>query len=203
MSDFRKGEDELPGITTPVPVLIITGPLGVGKTTVLDEVAERLRDAGVAFAAVDLDALSWAHPPAPGDDRYRSGLMFRNLASVWANFRLAGAQRLVCARVIESRGELELYRAAIPGAAITVARLRASHETLETRLAHRLARRDLVEGQEQQEHRARRERRALRSRELAEVMDRQALEDVLVSTDGRGAGAVARDVLVGAGWPGA
>jgi hypothetical protein len=121
--------------------------------------------------------------------------------SRWA--ATCGAERLVCARVIESRDELDRYRAAIPGAAITVARLRASHETLETRLSHRLARRDLVDGQDHQEDRARRERRALRSRELAEVMDRQALEDILVSTDGRGVGAVARDVLVGAGWPGA
>jgi hypothetical protein len=182
--------------------LIITGPLGVGKTTVLDEVAERLRAAGLAFAAVDLDALSWAYPPAPTDDQYRSSLMFQNLASVWANFRNAGAERLVCARVIESRDELDRYRTAIPGAVITVARLHASQKSLQARLAHRLARRDLVDGQDQQNHRARLERRAIRSRELAEIMDRQALEDVLVSTDGRDVGAVARDVLVGADWPG-
>jgi hypothetical protein len=186
-----------------VPVLIITGPLGVGKSTVLDEVAERLRAASVPFAAVDLDALSWAYPPAPGDDEYRSSLMFRNLASVWTNFRSAGAERLVCARVVESREELERYRAAIPGAVITVARLRASSEVLQARLAHRLARRELVEGHDQENNRARRERRAIRSRELAEMMDRQPLEDVLVSTDGRNVDVVARDVLIGAGWPGA
>jgi hypothetical protein len=49
----------------------------------------------------------------------------------------------------------------------------------------------------------RRDRRAVRSRELAEMMARQRVEDVLVSTDGRHVGAVARDVLAGAGWPGA
>lgn len=188
---------------TRIPVLLITGPLGVGKTTVVDAVAERLRAAGVAFAAVDLDALSWAYPPASDDDQYRSGLMFRNLASVWHNFRDAGASRLVCARVVESRGELDRYRAAIPDAAISVARLRASDETLQARLSRRLARRDLIEGQDGVNERARRERRAARSRELAELMDRQHLEDVLVETDGRDVDAIAREVLQGAGWPGA
>ncbi|HEV2011221.1 MAG TPA: hypothetical protein VGS17_09375 [Candidatus Limnocylindria bacterium] len=169
----------------------------------LDSVTERLRAAGIAFAAVDLDALSWAYPPAPGDDQYRSGLMFQNLASVWNNFRNAGASRLVCARVVESREELDRYRAAIPDAAISVARLRASDETLRARLSRRLARRDLIEGQDGVNEPARREGRAARSRELAERMDRQHFEDILVETDGRDVDAVARDVLRGAGWPGA
>src|SRR5207237_9165239 len=71
--------------STDVPVLLITGPLGVGKTTILDAVADRLRAAGAPFAAVDLDALAWAYPPATGDDPYRSPLMFRKLASVRLN----------------------------------------------------------------------------------------------------------------------
>jgi adenylylsulfate kinase len=188
---------------TSIPVLLITGPLGVGKTTVLDAVADRLRAAHVPFAAVDLDALAWAHPPAPGDDPYRNLLMFRNLASVWRNFRDSGATRLVCAYVVESRDELDRYRAAIPGAAVTVARLRASEDTLERRLSRRLAHSDLVDGQVRLDERARRERRAARSRELAELMDRAKVEDLIVETDGRDVDAIARDVLRLAGWPGA
>ncbi len=203
MSEVMTTEGDARGVRTPIPVLLITGPLGVGKTTVLDEVAERLRAARVAFAAVDLDALSWAHPPAPGDDQYRSALMFQNLASVWQNFRNAGAERLICARVVESRDELDRYRTAIPGAAITVARLRASYETLLARLAHRLARRDLIDGEDQEGHRSRREQRAARSRELSDMMDRHPFEDILVATDGRDVDAIARDILLGAGWPGA
>jgi hypothetical protein len=175
----------------------------VGKTTVLDAVAERLRAVGVPFAAVDLDALAWAYPPAPGDDPYRNRLMFRNLASVWRNFQDSGSTRLVCAYVVESRDELDRYRAAIPGAAITVARLRASEETLERRLSRRLARSDLVDGQVRLDERARRDRRAARSRELSELMDRVSVEDVLVETDDRDVDAIARDVLHLVGWPGA
>lgn len=186
-----------------VPVLLITGPLGVGKTTVLDAVAERLRAANIPFAAVDLDALAWAYPPAPGDDPYRNGLMFQNLAAVWRNFKAAGASRLVCAYVLESRDELDRYRAAVPNAVITVVRLRASDETVQGRLSRRLAHSDLIDGQVRMNERARRERRAARSRELAELMDRERLENHLVETDGRDVDSIAADVLRLANWPGA
>ncbi len=188
---------------TLTPVLLITGPLGVGKTTVLDAVAERLRAVSVPFAAVDLDALAWASPPGPGDDPYRTNLMFQNLASVWHNFRASGASHLICAHVIESRDELERYRAAIPDAVITIVRLRASDEIVQQRLSRRLAHSDLIEGQVRIGELARRERRSKRSRELAAVMDRERPEDVLVDTDGRDVDAVAADVLRLAHWPGA
>ncbi len=187
---------------TGIPVLLITGPLGVGKTTILDAVAERLRTAGAPFAAIDLDALAWAYPPAPDDDLYRSGLMFRNLAVVWRNYRDAGATRLVCAYVVEARKDLDRYLEAIPGAAITVVRLRASEATLQARLSRRLAHSDLVDGQVRLDERARRERRSARSRQLAVLMDRVRVEDVLIDTDGRDVDAIAGDVLRGAAWPG-
>jgi deoxyadenosine/deoxycytidine kinase len=82
-----------------VPVLIITGPVGVGKTTVALEVNELLRARGVLHAVVDLDSLAWVYPTPPGDP-YNNGLAFRNLAAVWANYAAAGAQRLVLARVV-------------------------------------------------------------------------------------------------------
>ena len=85
-----------------IPVLLITGPLGVGKTTVLEAIAERLRGTGVPFAAIDLDALTQAYPPAPEDDRHRSGLMFQNLASVWQISR-AQARHDLSARTSSSR----------------------------------------------------------------------------------------------------
>jgi hypothetical protein len=129
--------------------------------------------------------------------------MFQNLASVWRNFHDSGATRLVCAYVVESRDELERYRAAIPGAAITVARLRGSDDTVQERLSRRLAHSDLIDGQIRLHDRSRRERRAARSRELATLMDRVRVEDVLVETDGRDVDAIAADVLRRAGWPGA
>ncbi len=116
--------------------MLITGPVGVGKTSVLSEVTELLEAAGIPFAAVDLDNLSWCYP-SPSDDRFRSALTLKNLAVVWHNFRNAGAERLVIARVVESRDELDRYRAAVPGADVTVVRLGASDATLRDRVDKR------------------------------------------------------------------
>ena len=170
-----------------VPVLLVTGPVGVGKSTVLGELTELLEAAGVSFAAVDLDALSWCYPSAPGDDRFRSGLTMRNLATVWANFKVAGARRLVIARVVEARAELERYRQAIPGAEIVVVRLRANTVTLQDRVS----RRELGLGREWHTRRA---------AELADQMERERVEDILVETDDRSVNAIAGEVLRRAGW---
>lgn len=170
-----------------VPVLLITGPAGVGKTAVLSEATDLLEAAGIRFAAVDLDGLSWCYPSAPGDDRFRSALTFKNLAAVWRNFRDAGAERLALARVVERRKELERYREAVPGAEITVIRLSASDATLQARTAGR----EIGLGLEWH---------STRARELARIMDRERLEDVLVETDGRTVGEIAREVLDRSGW---
>ena len=45
-----------------VPMLVISGAMGSGKTTVLSELSDLLEEAGVAHAAVDLDTLSLMYP---------------------------------------------------------------------------------------------------------------------------------------------
>lgn len=170
-----------------VPVLLITGPVGVGKSSVLSEIEDLLQGAGMRFAAVELDALSYCHPPVRGDDRFRSGLTFRNLAAVWRNFRAVGAERLVLSRVIESRDELRRYRRAVPGADIVVVRLRATDRVLRSRVR----RREIGRGREWHE------RRAI---ELARIMERARVEDIAVDTDHRTVNAIAREILGRVGW---
>ena len=119
-----------------VPVLVLTGPVGVGKSTVLSEIARLLTQASVPHAVVDLAGIGRAWP-APEDDRWNERLIHRNLACMWANFRDAGAEHLVLARVLEARSLLRHVEAAVPGAAVTVVRLRASLPVLEARIRHR------------------------------------------------------------------
>jgi putative protein kinase ArgK-like GTPase of G3E family len=70
------------GPATPAaPFLIVTGPMGVGKSTVAEAVSDALRTAGVPHALVDLDAFTGCYPPPP-DDPYRQRLALRNLAAV-------------------------------------------------------------------------------------------------------------------------
>lgn len=170
-----------------VPVLFITGPVGSGKSSVASEVSKLLERAGEPHAHVEIDALRWCYP-RPADDPFSARLALRNLAAVWANFREAGARRLVLADVLEDRAELDRYRAAIPGAAITVVRLRASLPTLQRRVMER----ELGSG---------REWHLRRATELAAQMDRDAVEDILIETDGKSTTAVAREMLACAGWP--
>ncbi len=71
--------------------------------------------------------------------RKGQALAMKNLAAVWINFQGAGAERLILADVVESRDDLERYRAAVPGAKMLVVGLQASLSALERRLAQREA----------------------------------------------------------------
>jgi chloramphenicol 3-O-phosphotransferase len=160
--------------------------VGVGKTTTAFEASSLLNAAGIAHALIDLDALRWCYP-APHGDRFNTALGLRNLSLVWANYREAGAERLILVDVVEDRAQLARYRVAVSDAAITLVRLRATVETL----AGRVRRRETGAGLDWHLHRA---------AELADQMDRDQVEDLSVDTDERTTVAVARDVLARCGW---
>ena len=142
--------------------------------------------AAIPHAALDLDWLCVMYPP---QGRYGEPLVVANLAAVWPVYKAAGAERLLVARVIEHRSELERYRDAIPGADIVVCRLTASAETMRDRL------RDREPGMFQTEAIA-------RSAELEQVLERERVEDFTVDNDAGGnVTEVAREVLTRAGWP--
>jgi hypothetical protein len=122
----------------PVPVLLVTGPVGVGKSSVAAAASYLLREAGVPHALVDLAGIGAAWP-VPDDDPWNERMTHRNLACMWANFRNAGAGRLILARVLEHRSLLRTIMEAVPGAAITVVRLRAPLVVVQARIRHREA----------------------------------------------------------------
>ena len=82
--------------------LLLTGTVGVGKTSVAEAVGDLLREAEVPNAVVDVDWLRAAWPPPPGDP-FNQAVALRNLAAVGANYLDAGAARLVLAGVVETR----------------------------------------------------------------------------------------------------
>jgi adenylylsulfate kinase len=170
-----------------VPTIIVTGPVGVGKTTVAGEMGLLLLDAKVPHANVDFDQLTACYPRPADDDRWGTKLGLMNLSALWKNYERSGARRLLIARVLESRSELDGFREAIPGAEIQVVRLRAALKTLQSRVRQRGPGRGM-------------EWHLNRAVELAPLMDAQHVEDVLVETDGRDAGSIARDILIGVGW---
>jgi len=172
-------------MTGPVPVLVITGPVGVGKSTIAAEAAWLLRQADVPHALVDLDRIeqSW---PVPADDPGNERVSHRNLACMWANFRQAGADRLIFARVLETRSLLRRVTAAVPGAQITVVRLRAPLAVLHERIRSREAS-DPDWFLDAATH-------------TAEVFEWAHVEDHLVDNENRPATVVAKEVLHRVGW---
>ena len=170
-----------------VPTIVVTGPVGVGKTTLVEAMSSLLRQAEIPHAAVDFDQLTASYPRSPDDDVWGTELGLANLAALWRNYSALGADRLVIARVIEARQDLDGFRRAVPGAEIVVVRLRAPLETLRSRVRQRGT------GLSMEWH-------LNRAGVLAASMDAAPVEDLLVDTDGRHQTELARDVLDRVGW---
>jgi hypothetical protein len=164
---------------------LITGTTGVGKSTVAAEINDVLAALRVPTAAVDPDALVWQWPSTSA---WNNDLMFENLASLWPNCRAHGAAHLTLARVLEDGGELARYRAAVPGAQITICRLVAPEAVRVERLLERMP-----PGPPRDWH-------LHRTVELEAVLGRLAHEDFIVENGNRSVREVALDVLVRAGW---
>jgi GTPase SAR1 family protein len=169
-----------------VPVLIVTGPVGVGKTSVAEEIFDQLAARDMPHAVVDLDGLGLCWPFGH-DDPFNQQMAMANLAAVWQNYCAAGAARLVIARVVETRGELVDYRRAVPGAAIQVCLLAATKQTLRARVASR----ETGSSFESLAHRA---------DELADVMANSDVADFTVETEDRALVDIALEVLRRAHW---
>ena len=169
----------------PVPTLVLTGPVGSGKSTVAAEIDDVLAELKVPNAAVDLDALVWQWPST---SRWNNDLLFENLASLWPNYQAHGATHLILARVLEDRAELDCYRAAVPGAEITVCRLTTPEPLRLQRLRERMP-----PGPSRDWHLA-------RTVELEGILANLVCEDFEVENGDRPVRDVALEVLVRAGW---
>ncbi len=166
-------------------MLVITGPVGVGKSTIANEAAWLLRQADVPHALVDLDRIEQCWP-VPADDPGNERLSHRNLACMWANYCQAGANRLILVRVLETRSLLRRVTKAVPGAQITVVRLRAPLAVLHERIRSREAS-DPGWFLDAATH-------------TAQVFEQAQVEDHLVDNENRPATVVAGEVLHRVGW---
>lgn len=165
-------------------LLIITGAMGAGKTSVLGEASDILTLHYIAHAAIDVDALGLAYlPTAPGNDE----VMYGNLRSVCVNYASLGVTRFLLARAVESRAELDLFRGIVLATNTVVCRLTANIETMERRVKERES------GVSQREYVA-------RVAKLNVILDGARLEDFSISSENRSITEVAHQMLVRAGW---
>jgi hypothetical protein len=163
-------------------VLIISGSMGAGKTTVLAEASDILCAASVEHAAIDLDALTIGHLPP-----HATSLFERNLAAVWNNYSAFGIRRLILAGAVETAARLAEIRAAIPGARIVIGRLHASVPTMQERVRGRepgMLQSELLE----------------RVSLLEAELDEAGLHDFVVDNEQRDVTEVARELLTATGW---
>ena len=171
-------------VTNDVPVIVITGNMGAGKTTILAEASDLLTRTGIVHAAIDLDTLGMGHFPDEG----WCDLPYQNLSCAWHNYAAAGASRLMIAEALESDRELARIQQAVTGARIVVCRVSARLETLRRRVAQR-------------EVGILRDALVARVDELQVLIDRAQLEQFTLATDeGRSVTDTARELLSRAQW---
>jgi hypothetical protein len=160
-------------------VLVVTGPVGVGKTTIAWEMTAALDERGLPFGFFDPDAIHFR--PVQDDDPFGSRVWLAALETAWP---LMAVDRLIVPVVVEERAAAERL---IPGAAVAIARLTASPATIDKRVRSR----ELGAGLDW--HLA-------RAQELEAHWREHPVEDFLVDTEGRDVRDVAVEVLTRSGW---
>ena len=176
---------EAPPAPGPVELLVLTGPVGAGKTRILDAVAELLRRADVDHVAVDVDALCGYWPWTHGDPFNRhAGLLALEVMCKTARDR--GIKHVVLAEVLEHPHDVTRYGAAAAATTTTVVRLAPPPGVLATRIESRD--RDVDVGQE-----------LARAAELAELMASASVGDLVVANSGTPL-ETATEILSRVGW---
>jgi len=167
-------------------ILLISGPAGVGKSTIGFQLYLRYLHDGLTAGYVDLDQIGFIRP-SPDDDPGRHRLKAGNLAAMWRTYHAAGARQLIATGPIESDEALQTYIRALPAARVTAVRLHAGHAELTRRIMSRGAGGswpqpgDPLRGQPPEILLQAADRAAAEARAL----ERAAALTVLIDTDGR------------------
>ena len=164
-----------------IPVIVITGTVGAGKSTVMREMSEALQARGIRHAGIDQSYLRWVYP-APDGDRFAAQLGFRNLAAIWPNLREVGLGCVLVADVVEQPSQFAQYETAMPGTAATVVRLVVPIPLILARLEERETGASLAWSQ----HRA---------PELHGIQERANVGDVVIDVGQRSPGEVAEEIM--------
>lgn len=166
-------------------ILIITGPVGAGKTSAAEAVFDLLSADKTPCAVIDFDWLTAAFP-APAGDRFNFRLGIKNLSSIIPNYISMGIKLFIIPTVIESKDEIETFKELIKGTYIYVIRLTATPATLHNRLDKREI------GNLLDWHK----KRAL---ELIDMFESKQLENTIIDTENRSIESIAKEILLF--WP--
>ncbi len=169
-------------------VLLVSGPAGVGKSTLSYEIAARLRRSGVAHVVLDSDELDRVWPLS---DAAQTELNRANLSAFWSNASARGHHPRVLAGVFfVTDADRAWIDAAVPDATVTRVVLDVSDDELERRVRSR----EIGSGAEDQVARSLSQASHFRVRNAGS-------RDVL-ATDDLDVAELARRVIERAGWIG-
>jgi len=167
-------------------LLLISGPVGVGKTSVANELSHLLEVKGVAHTFIDLDALTYTYPRSEADP-FGNELALENLAALWKNCRKRASKNLIIPRVIEHIDVALNISKAVGIAEPVICRLAASDETL----LKRIRRRELGSKLHWSEK---------RSIQLSAELAATNLEDFFITTDDRSINQIATELMGRINW---
>jgi GTPase SAR1 family protein len=180
-------------MTQPADILLVTGPAGIGKSTLCWEIGSQLSQAGVPHAIVETDELDRVFPKPDRETLQRHwpgtiDISAVNLAAIWSTYRTLGISRLIMSGVMMHAGfDRRWILQAIPDARILTIRLLGSESTV----VERLQRREIVPDDDQ----------LSRSLRQTRVMTEEADSGFIrISTDGRTPTDIAGAVLSEIGW---
>jgi chloramphenicol 3-O-phosphotransferase len=111
--------------------VVITGPPGAGKSSVLTALVDVLSDDEVPHAAVEVEALVWTHP-ALTDEQWA-----RQVRTTCALYRDAGYRLLLVAHTLETDADTAELLDVVGADEVLLVRLEAEPATLVERLTER------------------------------------------------------------------
>jgi adenylylsulfate kinase len=117
-------------------VVVISGTLGAGKTTLMWALGRELTERGYRVAVQDVDCLrGLIHPPV--GDRFNERIVLAHLRAMIPNWRDVEVEVLILAVVLESPAERARYAEAVADPQMQVVRLDTSESTRRQRLTAR------------------------------------------------------------------
>jgi ribose 1,5-bisphosphokinase PhnN len=157
--------------------VVLTGPPGAGKTSVLTALADALSDDDIPHAAVEVEAVVRTHP-ALGDEQWT-----RHIQAVCALHREAGHGLLLVAQTLETDEDVVQLKRAVAADEYLLVRLEAPPATLVARIVDR-----------EPESWSGLPELVAHARQLAAGMPALRGIDLVVSTEGQSAEAVAQRI---------
>ena len=188
----------MPGVE--VPLLLLCGASGAGKSSVAWEIYFKLVRAREPVAHVDLDGIGYGPPGHFGSFEMK----FQNVAAVWRCYAEVGARAFVVSGLRALTVDIEACTAVVPQSVPTVVVLTLTAEEQRERILSRARARFALErggGSSAQTPEALEQIVAAAAQELEDEVE-HIPGALTVATVGVDVPEVARQILAATGWPG-